>query len=457
MLVIIALVCASLWLAFFSGEWDYSVLRLIGDVDIHFKVDNVSRIFIVILDIAWICAGVYSFAYMGHEGKEERFYIFYLLAYLALAGMDFSGNLVTMYMCFELVTLTTFPLVLHSQTREAIMASLKYLLYSMCGAYMALFGIFILYRYAKSINFVPGGSMNLLAINQKPTVLLLAVFLMAVGFGVKCGMFPLHAWLTAAHPVAPSPASAVLSALIVKAGVLGIMRSVFYVAGVELIRGTWVQYAWMTLTLITVFMGSMLAFREKIFKKRLAYSTVSQVSYILFGFATLSETAIAGSLLHVICHAVIKCGLFLIAGIFLSRLNIRKVDELTGIGKKMPAVLISYTLLSLGLIGIPPTGGFISKWYLAVGSLEADGIGVYAWFGPMILLISALLTAGYLLPITMRGFLPGNTFNEDEVKKEEPPRAMLYPVAFLAILTVLLGVFPGYIIDYVSAIAAEIA
>ncbi|MCR5273636.1 MAG: proton-conducting membrane transporter [Lachnospiraceae bacterium] len=456
MITLLVMIVISLWLAFFAGDWEFECIRLLDDVSLVFKVDEVSGLFIAILDIAWICAGIYSFVYMKHEGKEERFYAFYLIAYLALAAMDFAGNLVTMYMCFELVTLSTFPLVMHSGSRESIMASLKYLLYSMCGAYMALFGIFVLYRYSDSITFAAGGTLSAEVVSEKPFVVLLAVFLMVIGFGVKCGMFPLHSWLTAAHPVAPSPASAVLSALIVKAGVLGIFRSVFYIVGAETIRGTWVQYAWMILTLMTVFMGSMLAFREQILKKRLAYSTVSQVSYILFGFATLDSTAVTGSLLHVVYHAIIKSGLFLIAGVFLVNCNKRRVGELVGIGKEMPVLLWSYTFLSLGLIGIPPTGGFISKWYLAVGSLETSGIGAFRWVGPMILLISALLTAGYLLPITMRGFFPGDGFDETKVKRKEPDKQMLLPIVALAALTVLLGVFPNFVIDYASAIAKTI-
>ncbi len=457
MLALLVLTACSIYLAFFAGDWSFTCLHLFDDIDIFFKVDDVSRMFVVILCIAWLCAGIYSFEYMKHEGKEERFYLFYLLAFIALLGMDFAGNLVTMYMCFEFVTLSTFPLVLHSQSRESVMASLKYLLYSMCGAYMALFGIFVLYRYSPTLEFLPGGSLNPYLTSQYAYIILPAVFVMTIGFGVKCGMFPLHSWLTAAHPVAPSPASAVLSALIVKAGVLGILRTVFFVVGAESVRGTWVQYAWMTFTLITVFMGSMLAYREQVFKKRLAYSTVSQVSYILFGFATLNSTAMVGSLFHIIVHAIIKCGLFLTAGVFLVQCNKKRVGELVGIGKEMPVLLISYTFLSLGLIGIPPTGGFISKLDLALGALKADGVMAFAWVGPMILLISALLTAGYLLPVTMRGFFPGYGYEEqhegESGKKNEPPLVMLIPIAVLAAITLFIGIFPNPVLDFAKGIA----
>ena len=330
------------------------------------------------------------------------------------------------------------------------MAALKYLFYSMCGAYAGLFGIFFLYRYRDSLIFRAGGTLNAAAASGHGGLLLAAVFVMIVGFGAKAGMFPLHAWLPAAHPVAPSPASAVLSGIIVKSGVLAVVRVIYYIVGPEFIRGTWVQYTWMALTLLTVFMGSMLAFREKVFKKRLAYSTVSQISYILFGLSLLNETAFTGAMLHTVTHAFVKCGLFLTAGVFLSYFGYTKVDQLDGLGKKMPVTMWCYTIFSLALVGIPPTGGFISKWYLAEGSLES-GIGVFSWLGPVVLLVSALLTAGYLLPITMKGFFPGG--ENKAVSKKEPSLFMLVPLIVLAALAVLLGMIPNPMIQYVSDIA----
>lgn len=286
-------------------------------------------------------------------------------------------------------------------------------------------------------------------------ILLIAVFCMLLGFGAKAGMLPLHSWLPTAHPVAPSPASAVLSAIIVKAGVLAIIRAVYYIVGAEFLRGTWVQTAWMVITLSTVFMGSMLAYREPIFKKRLAYSTVSQVSYILFGLSVLSETALTGALLHTVFHAFIKCALFLTAGIFIFQCGATRVDEYAGIGKRMPKTLWCYTFAALGLIGIPPTSGFISKWYLAQGALEAE-IGVFRWLGPAVLLVSALLTAGYLLPITMRGFFPGENAENAVTVKQEPSWVMLMPLVVMAVLSVLLGILPNPLIDYAGRIAATL-
>lgn len=432
------------------------VLFSLGDkLDIYFCPDDLGRIFTVAITIVWIAAGAYSFEYMKHEKEEKRYFGFYLMAFGVLLALSFAGNIVTFYLFYELMTLLSMPLVLHSKTKEAIIGGLKYLFYSLCGAYMVLMGLFFLRRYATTFEFTAGGTLNteLTAGNEK--MLLVIVFLMILGFGVKAGMFPMHAWLPTAHPVAPAPASAVLSGVIVKAGVLGIIRTVYFLFGESFIRGTWVQTAWIALALITIFMGSMLAYREKIMKKRLAYSTVSQVSYILFGLALLDESAMTGALLHVVFHAFIKAALFLSAGAIIYKTGKTNVDDLTGIGKEMPVTIWCYTFASLALIGIPPASGFISKWYLALGALSSD-TGIFTWLGPAVLLISALLTAGYLLPVTIKGFLPGADFDYKSLQKREPNLWMLIPLIILAALSLLLGIFPNPLTEYIWGIVSTI-
>ena len=480
--------------AAFSGEYSVTLFELLKGIPVYFHVDDISRLFAVVISVIWLVVAFYSFVYMKHEGKEQRFYGFYLIVYGVLMALSFSGNLVTMYLFYEIMTLTSMPLVLHNGSREAIMAALKYLFYSMCGAYLGLFGIFFLYKYCDTLTFTAGGTLNLELAQGNITILLIAVFGMLIGFGAKAGMLPLHAWLPAAHPVAPSPASAVLSGVIAKAGVLAIIRVVFYVVGPDFLRGTWVQTAWMTLTLLTVFMGSMMAFREPVFKKRLAYSTVSQVSYILFGLSVLSPVGMTGALLHVVFHMVIKCALFLTAGIFIFKCGETRVEQFRGIGKQMPKTPWCYTFASLALIGIPPTSGFVSKWYLAQGALEA-GVGVFGIVGPAVLLVSALLTAGYLLPITTSGFFPGGIVKHFKIDEKheagsaeeasvrqsgqennsvtqadvgrvaetnrkadslEPVPEMLIPLVILAALAVLLGLFPNPLINFAGRIAASV-
>ena len=441
---------AALWIAW-RGTGSVTLFYLMEDIPVFFQVDALGSVFASFMSIVWVLVAVYSFVYMEHEGNEKRFFGVYLLVYGVLIALDFAGNLVTLYLFYELMTLTSMPMVLHNGSKASIMAALKYLFYSMCGAYLGLFGIFFLYKYCGTLSFVAGGSLNLALAAGNEGILLIAVFAMLIGFGAKAGMFPLHAWLPAAHPVAPSPASAVLSGIIVKAGVLAVIRVVYYVAGADFLRGTWVQAVWMALTLLTVFMGSLLAFREPVFKKRLAYSTVSQISYILFGLSLLTPVAVTGALLHTVFHAFIKCALFLTAGIFIFQCGKSRVEELDGIGKRMPGTLWCYTFASLALIGIPPASGFISKWYLAQGALKA-GVGIFGWLGPVVLLISALLTAGYLLPVTMKGFFPGHGEAVSAEKQEAKP-GMLLPLAVLAAAAVLLGVFPNPLIQYVSRIA----
>ena len=467
--VLLAVSAASALFCAWTGERSLTLFTLLKGIPVYFCVDALGRWFVTIVSLVWLASGFFAFAYMEHEENIKQYFGFYLMVYGALTALAFSGNLVTLYLFYELTTLVSVPLVLHNRTREALMAALKYLFYSMCGAYGGLFGIFFLYRYCETLTFQPGGTLEPVSAAGNEGILLAAVFVMLVGFGAKAGMLPLHGWLPVAHPAAPAPASAALSGVIVKAGVLAMIRAVYYVVGPEFLRGTWVQYAWMILALLTVFMGSMLAYRQQGLKKRLAYSTVSQVSYITFGLSLLTPLGIQGALLHVAVHAVIKCGLFLTAGVFVQKYGASRVDELTAAGKRMPAVMCCFTLFSLGLIGIPPFGGFISKWYLAQGAMQAD-VGVFSWLGPVVLLISALLTAGYLLPIAVKGFFPGKPEGaagkaEGESagkaegaaeKRKEPGSLMLWPLVLLAGLTLLMGLIPGPLVRYAAEIAEAV-
>ena len=452
LIITTALVAAALC---FSGNGMLTLFSLTDKLPIIFKVDEISVIFSVMTVIIFVCAGFFSFEYMKHEEKEKRYYGFYMIVFGILIALCFAGNLITFYLFFEVLTLSSMPLVLHNGSREAILAGLKYLFYSLCGAYMALFGLYFIERYGNTLTFSPGGVISAAAAAEHGGILLGVAMAMLLGFGVKAGMFPMHAWLPTAHPVAPAPASAVLSAVIVKAGILAIVRVVYYIFGASFLRGTWVQTAWMVLALITVFMGSMLAYREPVLKKRLAYSTVSQLSYILFGLAVMDTGSVTGSLLHVLSHGFIKSALFLCAGAIIYMTGKTRVEELRGIGKEMPLLMWCYTIVSLGLIGIPPTGGFVSKWYLAEGALSS-GIPVFDWLGPVILLVSALLTAGYLLPVTIQGFFPGADYDYRTFQKKEPSWFMTIPVLILTVLSVFIGLFPNGLVNYLMQIIEKI-
>ena len=439
----------------FGAETELFLFSFGKNLDLYFHVDSLGKLFALVVDVVWLIAGFYAFEYMKHEQEEKRFFGFYVMVLGILHALTFSGNMVTFYLFYELMTLLSVPLILHNRSKDAIKGGLKYLFYSLFGAYMVLFGLFFLNRFADSLSFLPGGNLNMNAVAGNEGLMLIVAFSMIIGFSVKAGMFPLHAWLPTAHPVAPAPSSAVMSGIIVKMGVLGMIRVVYYLVGADFIRGTWVQTTWMTLALLTVFMGSMLAYREKIMKKRLAYSTVSQASYILFGLSLLQPAAMTGALLHVVFHAVIKSCLFLSAGAIIYKTHKTNVQDLRGIGKEMPVAIWCYTFASAALIGIPPASGFISKWYLATGAL-ASGIETFSWLGPVVLLTSALLTAGYLLPITVNGFLPGADYDYAALEKKEPALTMLLPLLILAALAVVLGLLPNPLTDYITGIVAGV-
>lgn len=434
-------------------EVSVTLLRITPELVVAFRTDGVARVFSLIGALLWLPVGVYSFKYLTHEANENRFLSFYLLVLGALLGMDYASNLVSMYFFYELVTLTALPLVLHSGTKESIRAALKYLFYSIAGAFLALLGIFCVSRFT-TLDFVPGGTLAGAVPESYLPLVRTLVFCAVLGFGAKAGLYPLHGWLPAAHPVAPGPASAVLSAVIAKSGVLGILRFIYFVVGPDFLRGTWVQIAWLALGMATILMGSMMAWREKLFKRRLAYSTVSQISYILCGLFLLTEAGVQGALLHTVFHAVAKTGLFLTAGAVIFYTGKTRVDELRGVGRQLPLTMSAYTLVALSLIGIPPLAGFVSKWYLATASLDT-GLAVVSWLYPVVLLISALLTAAYLLPITLDGFFPGRDAPVLERTPESP--LMTVPLLVLGAASLLLGLGGGWLAQALAGIAAALA
>lgn len=431
---------------------ELTLFTIADNLDIYFKVDALGILFAVLFSFIFLCIGIYSYDYFGEEAEHrKKFYAFFAIAWLVFLLISFAGNIVTFYVLFEFMTLSTFPMVLIDRTKEAILASLKYLFYSLAGAYCALFGLFFVCRYSETIKFTPGGVLTNEAITEHPTLMLVCAFMMIIGFGVKAGLFPMHAWLPTAHPVAPSPASALLSGVIVKGGVLAIIRVVFEIFGIDFLRGTWVQTVVLVLSLITIFMGSMVALGEKRLKKRLAYSTVSQLSYILFGIMLFNETAFAGSILQLVSHALCKSALFMCAGSFLTE-GITNVSDLNGIGYRMRMTIWSFIIASLGLIGIPPTLGAFAKWNLGTGSFMS-GVPVLSIVGPIVLIISALLTAGYLLPVATRAFFKVGEETELSLQAKEKSKLMTIPTAILAIVSLAIGILPTsvqFVIDRMS-------
>ena len=419
----------------------FTLCTLSENVRLSFALDGFGRLCQSVVLFMYTVICFYAFEYMKKEEHPDRFFAFYFVSMGAMNAVCMAQNLVSLYFCFELATLSTLPLVLHELSRDAIAAGLKYLFYSIGGALLGLFAIFFVYEYTNGAPaFVLGGCLDRTALEGHEGVFLAAIFAGIIGFGTKAGMYPMHGWLPAAHPIAPAPASSLLSGIIAKAGIIAVIRLVYYSTGTEILAGTWVQMAWMILALITIFMGSMMAYREKIVKKRLAYSTVSQISYIMLALSFLSVQGLTGGLLHLMAHASAKGCLFLVAGVFIYKWDLRQVTDLKGVGQKMPVTMWCFMISALSLVGIPPMGGFVSKWVIAETAVTS-GLAVFRFLAPAVLLLSALLTAGYLFPIAIDGFFPGHEENSAPVQKDEPSAWMVVPMILLCAAGLCVGLF----------------
>ena len=428
------------------------LMTIQGGLHLALRSDGLAKFFMALVAVIWAPVMVFSFPYLRHAEREGQFLGFSTMTLGVLMGLAMAKNFVTLYMFFEMMSLITVPLVLHNATASARRAGFKYLGFSVFGAGMALAGYFFVAYYLATPDFLPGGAIDLAKAGTHRPLLLIVYFLMIVGFGAKAGMMPMQAWLPSAHPVAPAPASAVLSGVITKGGVIAVIRVTYYMFGAEFLLGSWAQYALLTLALCTVFVGSMLAYREKQLKRRLAYSTVSQVSYVLFGLFLLTPAGVQGALTQVVFHAVAKDVLFLAAGAIFLTTNYLQVDQLRGIGKRMPVTMWCFTIAALSLIGIPPMAGFVSKWYLVTAGLDGISRG-FGIAGLAVLMVSALLTAGYLLPIVTSGFFPGK---DVIVERKEVGPQMTLPMMGLAAATVVMGLFPTPLVLWLGDIIAHL-
>ncbi|MBU3189291.1 monovalent cation/H+ antiporter subunit D family protein [Clostridium bowmanii] len=428
------------------GQSTLHLLKINEFLDIYFKIDKLSILFSLLVAILWIFTAFYAMEYMKHEGKERRFYTFFLATLGVTMGIAFSGNLITLYAFYEFLTLSTFPLVIHTGSKQALKSGKKYLIYSFIGATMVLLGMVLLFSVTKNTTFNARGILPALT-NDNRNRYIVSYIAMFLGFGVKAALVPFHSWLPAAM-VAPTPVSALLHAVaVVKSGIFAIMRMSYFIFGTEIIKALHVNIFLSILIVISILLGSFLALHQENLKKRLAYSTISQLGYVLLGVVLLNKDAFAGSLLHLINHAVIKIVLFFCVGAIMYTTGKTDISQIRGIGKQMPITMGCFGIAAISLIGIPPSNGFVSKWYLAQGGLT-EGKMIF----PAILLISALLTALYLLPIVTEAFFKKG---EDTVVKEAPMK-MLIPIVMITIIIVLLGIFPNMLITFVQKIASEV-
>lgn len=449
MLFIQGIITALCAVVFCSGN-PYATTPLYFAQGLSFSLqsDNFGSFFSLLTAICWLFTILYASIYMKHEHREPRFYCFLFLTEAAVLGASFSGDLMTLYLFYELTTVCSTPLVLHSLTGKALMGATKYLYYSIAGAFIALFGIAVLYQQGVSLFFVRGGTTETMS-----AMTTIAAFCVILGFCAKAGIFPMHNWLPYAHPVAPAPAHALLSGIITKVGVVGAVRLIYFMVGTDNLCGTWVQTTLIALALLTVLMGSFMGITEDGLKKRLAYSSISNLSYVLLGVFMMTPLGLVGALLQIFFHALAKIGIFQCAGSIIFLTNTETISGFPGLGRKIPLTMLCFTGLSLSLVGIPPFGGFYSKWYLALAGL--DGMtGFLRYAIPAVLLISALLTAIYLFwPIT-RTFFPGKDFPAAE-RVKEPWKMMLSLVGFTS-LCLILGVFHPAVVDLMERIVGTI-
>ncbi|MCD8082762.1 MAG: proton-conducting membrane transporter [Clostridiales bacterium] len=445
------------------------IFEFTSNLTLSLKLDGLGTVFVGILSALWPFATLYAFEYMEHEEHETIFFMFYTITFGITMGIALAEDVVTMYCFYEMLTLITLPLVMHTLTREAILASRTYLYYSLGGAAFAFMGVIFILIYGKTANFVPGGVLDLEKIGDKTNLLLLIYVFCFFGFSVKAAMFPFCRWLPKAG-VAPTPVTALLHAVaVVKAGAFAIMRVTYDSFGTQFLRGSWAQTVVLIPVIFTIVYGCSRALKETHIKRRLAWSTVSNLSYILFGVALMTPLGLVGALCHMICHALMKICSFFCMGAVICKSGREYIFQLDGLGRRMPKVFAAFTLSGMALMGVPGLCGFISKWNLVKAAVETRGL--LAYLGIAALMISALLTAIYMLSVSVRAFScqsmqterpvtepsvsqadqgGADAENEKLVPYEEvrdPGWRMLLPLAVFVIAMFGLGLHPQPVID----------
>ena len=445
--VLICLTSAVTWLSILRcGSESFQLLRFTEELTLTLRMDGASRLFAGLAATLWPFTMLYAFDYMSHEKHLSMFWSFFTVSFGVTLGVAFAGNMMTMYLFYELLTLATLPLVMQPMSTTARKAGVKYAVYSMSGAALAFIGlVFLVVNDAQ--DFTLGGH---LAGYTGDRQLLLAVFVLAfVGFGVKAAIWPLHAWLPAAA-VAPTPVTALLHAVaVVKSGAFACIRLIYYAFGTEILVGTWAQQAVMTLTLITILFASCMSVKQRHFKRRLAYSTVSNLSYILFAAALMTTQALAASFLHLIVHSVVKIMAFFTAGAVLHYAHREYVPQLEGLGRYMPVTFACFTAAACALTGIPPFNGFVSKWCIARAAVDIGGWLPLVGFAA--LLISALLTAVYMFQVVLKAWFPRTDAPAiPEGSAHEAGWMMTVPTAILAAACLVMGLFPQWLLDVIG-------
>jgi multicomponent Na+:H+ antiporter subunit D len=407
----------------------FHVTDLLPGVGLSFRADGLGMFFALVSSTLWVLTTVYAIGYMKGEHARVRFFGFFALCVSTTVGIAFAENLLTLFLFYEILTICTYPLVIHDETPEALKAGRKYLAYTLTGGGLVLLGCLLVESAAGTLTLSQPGILPATAGGAR----LLPIFLMlVVGFGTKAAIMPLHGWLPTAM-VAPTPVSALLHAVaVVKVGVFGLLRVIYNVFGVALLRDLGYA-AWLVVfAAFTIVAASLLALVQDNLKRRLAYSTVSQLSYIVLAAALLSPLAALAAVVHIANQAFAKITMFFVAGAIERTTGRTHVHELTGIGREMPWTMVAFTVASLSFMGVPLFAGFVTKWYLSLGALQAD-----AWWVVVLMALSGLLNAAYWLPILYLAWFkrPG----QSPVQVREAPAALLVPTLLGAAYVLLLG------------------
>ncbi len=391
-LIKLAFVGRMLWGVFHGATYEARLPLLPGN-DLLLRADTLAMLFVALSAALWLLTTIYAIAYLEDAPHRSRFFGFFSLCVTATVGIALAGNLVTFFVFYEVLTLSTYPLVVHRGTPKALAAGARYLAYTLAGGAALLAGIVWLQALVGPVEFTHGGVASIARATDH--WMLVPIFaLLVAGVGVKAALVPLHGWLPQAM-VAPAPVSALLHAVaVVKAGAYGIVRIVYDVYGIEFAQDLALLTPLAVAASVTIVYGSLRALVQDDLKRRLAYSTVSQVSYIALGVALFGPVGSIGGLAHLVHQGIMKITLFFCAGNYAETLGIHKVGEMAGVGRRMPWTTAAFTVGALGMIGVPPVAGFVTKWYLGLGALDAGMPWVLA-----VLMASSLLNAAYFLPI----------------------------------------------------------
>ena len=407
-------------------------LTLVPGLALHLRADALGLLFALVASTLWLLTSLYSVGYMRAAGYEHQtsYFASFAVCVSATIGIAFAANLITFFIFYEILTVATYPLVVHFRTDEALAAGRKYLVYTLAAGQALLVAVIWAQTIAPGASFQPGG---FLAGQASAPALALLFLLFIVGVGVKAGIMPLHGWLPAAM-VAPTPVSALLHAVaVVKAGAFGSLRIVGYVFGVDLLAELGAGQVLAVAASATIIIASLRALGEGHLKRRLAYSTIAQLSYIVLGAALGSAAALAGAMFHIAAHGAMKITMFFCAGAIYTKAHVERIADLGGIGRRMPITMGAFAICAFGLAGIPPAVGFVSKWNLGVGALDAGHAPFLA-----VLVASGLLNIGYFFPIVHAAFFGGR---QPPAFDDNGP-ALTLPLVVTALLAVVLGVYP---------------